>query len=34
MHIHYEDRYRSGAAGWRFARRDVRVLWTDTREIG
>jgi hypothetical protein len=34
MHIHYEDRYRRGADGWRFARRDVRVLWTDTREIG
>ena len=33
MHIHYEDRYRRGADGWRFARRDVRVLWSDTREI-
>jgi hypothetical protein len=33
MHIHYEDRYRRGADGWRIGRRDVRVLWIDTREI-
>jgi hypothetical protein len=34
MHIHYEDRYRRSTDGWLFARRDVRVLWSETREIG
>ena len=31
MMIRYGDRYAKAADGWRFAHRDVRILWTELR---
>jgi len=33
MAIRYEDTFRRGADGWRFARREVHILWTSEHQV-